>query len=690
MKTLFHKINRWIQDNPEKGERYLLYFIFFVAFIFRALQFDLYLSNEELELLSKVQVSPFQEYLAKVGLTNGSPIGHDLLLKGIISVFGENSPWLRVPYFILGMAVIPLLYSVAVAWFSRRTALWVTILFAVLSYPLNEAKYVSSPNWCLLFLLIFAQLDAILYPNKGVNSIPNNLIQHKSRSFIIAGYLLSGFLASAFSYGAMSFVVFWLTYRSIDAENSQRRFSFWMFSWLNLMLLPIYYLLYLQLNNAAMTGLKVVVYESWLNYLFVVFNESHLVILMATFIVVIYGFLYGLHMYRFQMVMLAGIVFCLFFNLFLQNKFLNSPFLYFAYPLMPFLLMVLASLLEKQRIQGYITEKRLRRIPIHALTIYIGLFLVVVLSMSLIFEKKHFSNRSAESIQPMVSVIQKVLNNYGSDKVVGIAAVKYPLQLTYYLNNSSQQSSGFEFEMRKFRRGTIYFTRLQELLKQNQKSYFMLAWAGEEFLEEIPELIRQTYPFIEVIYKSEQSGVILFSRHQTAKSLKTPTILAQLRYQPPAQDTSASYFSRSVAFGNIRQTQNPLEFTLTKKMPYATEMIVPAYQLPYEDTLLVRCTANVMLQDTNAMGLLTIYVRDKYQSEPVKWSGMNVSNYCPKPNIWYKAYHAMRVPSTILSPNAEVVVSAWSPDGRPVHIENYQFEIIRAPSFLQPTIPLVE
>lgn len=87
------------------------------------------------------------------------------------SLFGNRPDAMAYPDLISSLLAIPLLYAFLRLYFERKTALFLTALFAVSFYGVKYSRFAWNPNslpfWTLLFFLLFASSSGISGKGRG-------------------------------------------------------------------------------------------------------------------------------------------------------------------------------------------------------------------------------------------------------------------------------------------------------------------------------------------------------------------------------------------------------------------------------------------------------------------------------------------------------------------------------------------
>ena len=110
----------------------------FVGALFRFYNYNNWsLSNDELSAITRLNYSSFSEMIEQgVRLIDMHPVGVQSFLWMWTHLFGMSEEVLRLPFVLLGILTIPLLYLTGKNFFGKFPALLATAVFVALEFPI--------------------------------------------------------------------------------------------------------------------------------------------------------------------------------------------------------------------------------------------------------------------------------------------------------------------------------------------------------------------------------------------------------------------------------------------------------------------------------------------------------------------------------------------------------------------------
>lgn len=118
--------------------------------------------HDELSVISRLHFSTFSELIEKGVVVDGHPAGIQVFLWLWIKIFGISEPSLRLPFILMGIACIPLMYVLAKKWFNPAAALFAAGIVAVsqytIVYSLIARPYIAGLFFVLLLLIVWTRM----------------------------------------------------------------------------------------------------------------------------------------------------------------------------------------------------------------------------------------------------------------------------------------------------------------------------------------------------------------------------------------------------------------------------------------------------------------------------------------------------------------------------------------------------
>ncbi|MBK7965500.1 MAG: glycosyltransferase family 39 protein [Bacteroidetes bacterium] len=142
----------------------------FIGALFRFYNYNSWsLSNDELSAITRLRFDSFAEMIEQgVRLTDMHPIGVQSFLWVWTNLFGVNETMLSLPFVLLGIACIPLLYLSCKNFFGKFPALLATAAFVGLEFPILYAQLARPYSPGLFFsLLVLYSWSEMMWKNNA-------------------------------------------------------------------------------------------------------------------------------------------------------------------------------------------------------------------------------------------------------------------------------------------------------------------------------------------------------------------------------------------------------------------------------------------------------------------------------------------------------------------------------------------
>lgn len=147
----------------------ILFFILAIGAILRFWNFgDIPFSHDEFSALFRTEYSSFQELIDFGVKPDGHPAGIQVFLYYWTGWFGKTEWIVKLPFALLGLLSIGLIYAIAKEWFNDTVGLLSATLMACLQYPVvysvTARPYISGMFFVLAMVWFWTRL--VKYPNK--------------------------------------------------------------------------------------------------------------------------------------------------------------------------------------------------------------------------------------------------------------------------------------------------------------------------------------------------------------------------------------------------------------------------------------------------------------------------------------------------------------------------------------------
>ena len=138
----------------QRTERLALWLIVAVGAALRVAELWMPLTHDELSAILRLRFDSLAELIRSGVMPDGHPAGMQVLLWLWSHVVGTSALLLRLPFLLMGVGCIPLMYSVARRWYGVHAALWAAALVAFSQYTVYYAMPVRPYGTGLFFMLL--------------------------------------------------------------------------------------------------------------------------------------------------------------------------------------------------------------------------------------------------------------------------------------------------------------------------------------------------------------------------------------------------------------------------------------------------------------------------------------------------------------------------------------------------------
>ena len=118
--------------------------------------------HDELSVISRLHFDNFSELIEKGVKVEGHPAGIQVFLWIWTKIFGISEISLRLPFILMGISCIPLMYVLTKKWFNATAALFTSAFVAVsqytIFYSLIARPYIAGLFFVLLLLIVWTKM----------------------------------------------------------------------------------------------------------------------------------------------------------------------------------------------------------------------------------------------------------------------------------------------------------------------------------------------------------------------------------------------------------------------------------------------------------------------------------------------------------------------------------------------------
>ena len=149
---------RKIHHVPSKRMDYiLLAVIMVVAAVLRLWKLgQVPFMHDEFSALLRTRFDNFHDFIYQGVMPDSHPIGVQLFLWGWVKLFGWNEFWVKLPFVLMGIGSIYLIYLIGRQWFNRKVGLFSAAFFAVSQFTIFYSQLARPYSAGLFFVLLMA------------------------------------------------------------------------------------------------------------------------------------------------------------------------------------------------------------------------------------------------------------------------------------------------------------------------------------------------------------------------------------------------------------------------------------------------------------------------------------------------------------------------------------------------------
>ena len=400
--------NRQLLFNRLQAGRLYLALLVIVGAALRVAELWAPLTHDELSALGRLRFDTFADLLRFGVYPDGHPAGMQVLLWLWSHVAGSSTPLLRLPFLLMGIGCIPLMYSIGRRWYGERAALLATTLLAFSQYTVYYTMPLRPYGIGLFFILAALHFWTRL------------CVEHRTGLLYYAGFVLAT-AACAYTHYFCALTAALLAVAGLFHVGRRELWRYLVACLVSVLL----FVPHLDITHHQLFDLKGV--GAWLgrptgaffwHYLRYLTHHSYLVLLLL-FAAVILCSHHRLWRQRRPLLFTAALLFLLPLAAGFVYSRAVSPVLQFSVLIFsyPFLLLTLTALADDDR----------RPLAGDLATALLGVSLLVTLFVT----RQHYDVIHREYIEASARLCADADHRYGSDNVLNLANTQQPLLAQY-------------------------------------------------------------------------------------------------------------------------------------------------------------------------------------------------------------------------------------------------------------------
>lgn len=601
--------------------------------------------NDELSTWQKISFDSVEQVIQNIKVDDSHPVGMYVFLYYWTMLFGKAQWAIKLPFVLMSIASMGLVYQISKHWFNRSVALFVLAYFATLQFPIwwaAIARQYQSGLFCTLLMVYFwTQL----------------LVRQQDKKGYWIGFILAGAAAMYNHYFSLIFAgivglvgFLWVT-----------RQLFWRYILAGLsmvlLFLPHWAITQYQLTNAdGHTWYQAPDSSFFAQHFSYIFHYEILcggLILLITIGSLLYWNTAVLKSHWRQrltalLFFWSPLLFGYFYSIY-QAPILRESHLLFSFP---YLLIFLLSFFPA-------------RLP-NAVKLVLVSSIVVVNVYTLVLNRQHFQTMNSHPYYPFIANTQTFLAEHDTSQVT-IVLGENPLYLDYY-----KHTLGATFEHIPSFRPAIEVATFRRLLEQSDKPYLIIGSLGDL----ITSMALDYYPYVIQYEQGINFEYYILSKKALAEASDINySNQAAFDFDAPPSSTQWEWKKEQVQFDS---TTNNAYYHIPKGEEWSFKY---SYSL---DSLLDKSYFLEMLLDIKtdslaANGLLVMELVDA-QGNSFAWFGESVvGQTIHSPQQWQTVYASMRlayhVATPVLPQGSMVRVFYWNKNKQAVQLDNIQVQV---------------
>lgn len=589
------------------SNKHIIGFILFIAVVLRFYHFfEIPFTHDEFSAFFRTQFNGFNELIEKGVKVDGHPAGIQVFLFYWIRWFGSE-PWVvKLPFTLMGVFSVFLVYSVAKNWFNETVGLLTAAMLASTQYMVMYSQiarpYISG---------LFFSLAMIYYWT--------HLVKNPDKKFILnaAGYILfSAFCAYNHHFSLLFTAIAGITGLFLIEKGFRKKFF---------LAGVLIFLLYIPHFPIFFHQLKMGGVEGWLgkpqpvfvkNYMFYLFNYS-IFTLIFTILVTLWGVIYGnKNKQNIRFSLIAFIWFILpfaigyFYSVYV-NSVLQFSVLIFSHA---FLYLFVWSMIKPQK-------------PVINLLLVISI--VTMNIFSLIYQRKHYQLFYHSPFKEVLLDYQKLGNI--QNQTLSIIDTD-PENKHYYLNKLPIDSSFIAFDKIENELDLI------ALLQQNcsQMKYLYFGCQSNNPAITVP-IIQQFYPTM-VWQKNYAGGTsYLFSKEGT----KVPSHLAfhdfETKQAPFFSELNEKFLTDTLRFSGKHS------YVMNSTQEWSVVFSAPLQSVINHENNFIDISIRVFVTQPFTDAILAASIESG--GKTIHWNGTSFNKFITpdKDSTWIMIHHSIKL-----------------------------------------------
>ncbi|MEP7169832.1 MAG: glycosyltransferase family 39 protein, partial [Bacteroidota bacterium] len=579
----------------------------------------------------------------------------EIFLFYYVKLFGISEFAIRLPFVILGICSVYLIYLVGKKWFNSSVGLLSASTLCVLEFPLLYSQIARPYSPGLFFTLLAAYFWSELFSEKIKNESVSKDEKTNFKSY--AGFTLSVSVCMYTHYFALLQAGLICIAGLFFLSKKNYKMYYISGSIILLLYIPHFNIFLHQMSIGGLGGSG-----GWLSkpksdflwkYIQYAFNDSSFVLLFYILVFILSIVIYSRNRAANKFRLLLFLFFILPFLIGYYYSIYRNPVLQYSILLFsfPFLIIFIFS---------FITETIQQKIVIA------GVAAILLLgSFSTVYKNKYYSTKHFGVFKELAEKTIEFNNKYGEQNITRTINVINPYYIQYYFDKFSKEAKFSQYSCNDY----SLMNDFVKIAEQSKTPYFIHAWSNTYDPPELEYVILENYPYI--ISKNDyfNSGITLYSNiPQKAVPFKEPIYETTHDFENAKWENESLFFSDSL-FHSGKQSA-----FMTDNNEYGPTLSLPIKNLELKkgDILKISLWIYPMQEHQFAKLVLSIDENDKAKI----WLGQNFNFYQTKVNQWQQVFLAYVI-NTDLSGEEILKSYVWNDKKESFFIDDFKLQVLR-------------
>lgn len=620
---------------------YLIFLITAGAFIRFYNLGNLSLSNDELSALSRALLPNLHELIWKGVHPDAHLIGTHILLFSIVQLMGDDVFFIRLPFALMGIASIYLIYLVARKWFNTTVGLLSATAVCFLEFTVLYSQIARPYIFGFFFVLLFLH---------GLNYF---IFYEKLKWYHFLTFLIGALGAVLNHY--FSFLTVVLGGLFAFALIKKKHFKAYITCGIIVLILFLPHLS-ISLDQISRKGL-----DSWLEkpdnfyffrFLFYLFNESWFIVLSVIILFISQFFIQSSVKLNFSSVLKFRLYsIAIFSSVFLIGFFYSrfiSPVLQFSVLIfvLPFLWMFIFSFLANIS-SSY-------KWPL-------VLMLALLFSASTFVEKKYYQTNHFGVFKEIAQKTILFNNKLGSKNITQTINIVNPFYIHYYFDKMNSDLKFLEYEFKNDGSG---YRKMDSIVTNAKTPFFIHSWTNIYDPYELHELILRKYPkYYEIKFFNSNFRVY----YKGGKIAKKNLFSSINTFDTPTTLWSGN--ENTIRLDN-KDSLNKI-CALTADFPYSPSFNAKVKDVFIQDNKHVVIKAKYFLEKNATLNLVIDFLRD---GKSFEWYGPSIDKFTNERNNWKEIIIVKKLPKNA-KPYDDIKIYFWNSGNALVKIDNISINV---------------